>query len=87
MTSIDPADGITDFGIAQAKHCNFAFCSFALQIDWSKTFSPNNMRCKWLDYSVARWLSPKPVKSCHEKLLNPAKNHVTNFQLKSAKNS
>jgi len=29
--------------------------------------------------SVARWLSPKPAKSCHEKLLDPAKNHVTKF--------
>jgi len=23
-----PTDGITDFGIAPAKHCNLAFCSF-----------------------------------------------------------
>jgi len=38
----------------------------------------------WLAYSVARWLSPKPAKSRHKKLLDPAKNHVTNFQLKSA---
>jgi len=37
--------------------------------------------------SVARWLSLKPSKSCHEKLLDPAEYHVTNFQLKSAKNS
>ena len=37
--------------------------------------------------SIARWFSPKPARSCHEKLLDPAKNHVTNFQLKSAKNS
>jgi len=36
--------------------------------------------------SVARWLSPKPARSCHEKL-GAAKNHLTNFQLKSAKNS
>ena len=46
------ADGITDFGIAQAKHCNLVFCSFVLEIDWSKTFSDgpsNNMWCKWLD--------------------------------------
>jgi len=28
--------------------------------------------------------SPKPAKSRHEKLLDPAKKHVTNFQLKSA---
>jgi len=34
--------------------------------------------------SVARWFSPKPAKSRHEKLLDPAENHVTNFQLKSA---
>jgi len=34
--------------------------------------------------SVARWLSPKPAKSRHEKLLDPAKKHVTNFQLKPA---
>jgi len=26
-------DGITDFGIAQAKHCNFVFCSFVLRTD------------------------------------------------------
>jgi len=37
--------------------------------------------------SVARWLSPKPAKSYHEKLLDPSKNHVTNFQLKPVKNS
>jgi len=45
-------DGIIDFGIALAKHGNLAFCSFVLQIDWSKTFSDgtrNNMWCKWLD--------------------------------------
>jgi len=44
--------GITDFGIALAKHYNLALCSFVLQIDWSKTFSEatrNNMWCKWLD--------------------------------------
>jgi len=35
--------------------------------------------------NVARWLSPKPAKCCHEKLLDPAKKHVTTFQLKSAK--
>jgi len=33
--------------------------------------------------TVARWLSLKPAKSRHEKLLDPSKNHVTNFQLKS----
>jgi len=52
MTLNGPTDGITDFGITQAKHCNLASCSFVLQIDWSKTFSDgtrNNMRCKWLD--------------------------------------
>jgi len=37
--------------------------------------------------SVTRWLSPKPGKWCHEKLLDSAKNHVTHFQLKSDKNS
>jgi len=37
--------------------------------------------------SVARWLSPKLARSCHEKLLYPAKKHEKNFQLKSAKNS
>ena len=45
-------DGIKEFGIALAKHCNLAFCSFVLQIDWSKTFSDgirNNLWCKWLD--------------------------------------
>ena len=34
--------------------------------------------------SVARWLSRKPAKSRHEKLLDPAKNRVTNFQMKTA---
>jgi len=34
--------------------------------------------------NVARWLSPQSAKSSHEKLLDPAKNYVTNFQLKSA---
>jgi len=46
------ADGIADFGIALAKHCNLIFCSFVLQIDWSQTFSGgprNNMWCEWLD--------------------------------------
>ena len=46
------ADGIADFGIAQAKHCNLIFCSFVLQIDWSKTISDgpsNNIWCKWFD--------------------------------------
>ena len=32
------SDGITDFSIAQAKHCNLVFCSFVLRIDWSKFF-------------------------------------------------
>jgi len=39
-------DGITDFSIALAKHCNLVFYSFVLQIDWSKTFADgtrNNM--------------------------------------------
>jgi len=27
------AEGITDFGIALAKHCNLAFCSFVLQLN------------------------------------------------------
>ena len=26
-------EGITNFGIALAKHCNLVFCSFVLQID------------------------------------------------------
>jgi len=34
--------------------------------------------------SVARWLATRPAKSRHQKLLDPAKKHVTNFQLKSA---
>jgi len=46
------ADDIADFGIALPyKHCNLAFCSFVLQMDWLKTFSDgrrNNMWCKWL---------------------------------------
>ena len=29
-------DGITDFAIALAEHCNLVFCSFVLRIDWSK---------------------------------------------------
>jgi len=40
----------------------------------------------YIGASVARWLSPKPAKSYLEKLVDPAKNHVTNFQLKPAKN-
>jgi len=28
-----PTDGITDFGIALAKHCNLVCCSIFLQID------------------------------------------------------
>ena len=39
-----------------------------------------------LSTSVARWLSHKTAKSWHEKLLDPAENHVTNFQLRFAKN-
>jgi len=53
MTLNGCIDGVTDFAIALAyKRCNLAFCSFVLQIDWSKTFSDgtrNNMWCKWLD--------------------------------------
>jgi len=52
MTLNGPIDGIIDFGIALAKHCNLVFCSLVLQIYWSKTFSDwthNNMWCKWLD--------------------------------------
>jgi len=37
--------------------------------------------------SVARWLSHKTAKWCHKKLLDPAKNLVTNFQQKSAESS
>ena len=33
--SIAP-DGITDFGIAHAKHCNLVFWSFVPRIDWLK---------------------------------------------------
>jgi len=36
MNLNDPTDGITDFGIALAEHCNLVFCSFVLEIDWSK---------------------------------------------------
>jgi len=46
------ADGITNFGIPLANHCNLVLCSFVQQIDQSKTFSDgprNNMWCKWLD--------------------------------------
>jgi len=34
---------------------------------------------KWVMHSVARWLSPKPATSRHEKLLDPAKNHIIHF--------
>jgi len=37
--------------------------------------------------SVAKWLWPKSAKWCHRKLLDSAKNLVTNFRLKSAKSS
>jgi len=40
-----------------------------------------------LKTSVARWLSPKPAKSRRKIMLYLVKNHVTNFQLKSAYNS
>ena len=40
-----------------------------------------------LPFNVARRLSPRLAKPCHEKLVDPAKNHVTNFQLKPAKKS
>ena len=43
--------------------------------------------CHRCPRSVARWLSPKPAKWCHEKLLDSAKNLVTNFQQTSGKNS
>jgi len=36
--AIFSSDGITDFGIAPAKHCKLVFCSFLLQIDWLKPF-------------------------------------------------
>jgi len=53
MTLNGRIDGVVDSGIALAyKHCNLAFYSFVLLIDWSKTFSDgtrNNMWCKWLD--------------------------------------
>jgi len=32
---------------------------------------------KLIVHSVARWLSPKPAKSCHEKLLDPAKKNMS----------
>ena len=31
-------EGIANFGITLAKHCNIIFCSFVLQIDWWKPF-------------------------------------------------
>jgi len=31
-------EGIANFGIALAKHCNLVFCSFVIQIDWLKPF-------------------------------------------------
>ena len=40
-------DSITDFGIALAKRCNLAFCSFVLQTDWSKTFSDGTRNNQW----------------------------------------
>jgi len=52
MSLNGPTDGITDFGIAQAKHCNLAFCSFLPQMAGSTTFfdgARNNLWCKWLD--------------------------------------
>jgi len=45
-------DGITDFGIALAKHCNLIFCSSVLQIDWSKPVLTDHaitLCWKWLD--------------------------------------
>jgi len=52
-------DGITDFGIALAKHCNLAFCFFVLQINWSKTFFDRTKQnglskfiCSWCNASI-----------------------------------
>ena len=56
-------DGITDFGIALAKHCNLVFYSFVLRIDWLKYFLTdhaipcgvnglNSFRCWWCNTTV-----------------------------------
>jgi len=38
MTLNGPTDGITDFGIAPAKHCNLAFCSLFYKSTDQKPF-------------------------------------------------
>jgi len=56
-------DGITDFDISQAKHCNLVFCSFVLRIDWLKPFLTdhaitscvnglNNFICLWCHTTI-----------------------------------
>jgi len=59
-----PTDGVTDFGSSLAKHCNLAFCSFVLQIDWSKTFSDgtrNNMGVNALTSFICLWCNARIV--------------------------
>jgi len=42
-------------------------------------FAPDGKIDTVLECSVARWLSPKSTKWCHEKLVDPAKNLSQNF--------
>ena len=71
---------------AVSQNSCFAVCNFgSAQFAKGMQYTVSTQSC--FASSVARWLSPKPAKSRHEKLLDPAKNHVKNFQLKSAENS
>ena len=58
-------DGITDFGIAQFRHCNLVCCSFVLRIDLLKRFLTdhattcgatanglNNFICAWCNTTI-----------------------------------
>ena len=57
------ADGITDFSIAQAKHCNLVCRSFVLRTDWLKPFLTdhaiacgvnglNSFTCLWCNTTI-----------------------------------
>ena len=64
-----PPDGITDFGIALAKHCSLAFCSFFLQIADQKPFLTDHaITCgvKSLASFVCLWYN----QGCHTALIS-----------------
>ena len=69
-------DSITDFGIAQATHCNPVCCSFVLRIDWV-TFSDrprNGMLCKRLEQLHTFMMQPN---DCHHQKKSAIPPYVT----------